>query len=256
MSETNTIKSSRHQRVAKLSAVAAAGGASAALAQAAGAANLLTDLVVNGDFEDVTSPTGIGATVASGWEKASAASVFAYNYSVGYDDRDGSNTVPPGNVATSSTDYYFTLNGGDDFPVFQDIDLSGGASASAIASGNATFDIRGYFTNYLNDLEGGQLRLQFFDGNPTGGGGSAGADVSYVDSNLDEWTEIGGTGSIPVSTQWVRVWLEKDPGTGQSAGPDVYADNISFQVIPEPSGLTLGLVGFLVLMLRRRRRRS
>jgi hypothetical protein len=254
----------QRNRAAGLTAAAAAIGVSAALTQATNAASLATDLVVNGGFESVTGgPTiGYGATeVFGGWMTSAAGSVFAYNYAQNYDDRDGANTVPPGNVVTSATDYYFTQNASSgDLPGVQTIDISSGDTATAIAAGNGQYDIGGYLTNYANDHEQGRLTLEFYDGNPGFDGTGAtllGTAINFDDPNLDEWTQVGGTGAIDSSAQWARIVLQKaNAGPG---GIDVYADNITFQVnaqvnaVPEPSSSLLALAGASLLVLRRRR---
>ncbi|MGB0992909.1 MAG: PEP-CTERM sorting domain-containing protein [Akkermansiaceae bacterium] len=187
-------------------------------------------------------------------------SVFAYNYAQNYDDRNGSGDVPPGNDSSSSTDFYFTLNAtAGDVAGIQTIDLSSGATATTIAAGNGVYDIRGYFTNYSTDAEGGRLTLEFYDGDPGADGTGAtllGSAINFDDTDLTEWTEIGGTGAIDSSAQWARIVLEQDPLTGTSGGgPDVYADNITFEVnaVPEPSSSLLSLAGASLLVMRRRR---
>ncbi|BDS06005.1 hypothetical protein NT6N_10450 [Oceaniferula spumae] len=237
-------------RAAGLSAVCAAVGVASALTQATQAASLATDLVVNGGFEADNS-----ATVITGWSTTGGGTTGAYNYDQGYDDRNGAGDIPPGN-SISPEDWYWTMNGNDQDAV-QTIDLSAGDTATAIAGGYGHYDIQGYFTNYLDNLEGGRLSLEFYDGNPGLDGAGAnllGAAITFDDTNLDEWTLIGGTGLIDSSAQWARIVLGKDPGTGQSFGPDVYVDNVTFFVTaPEPSSSLLALAGASLLVLRRRR---
>jgi hypothetical protein len=140
----------------------------------------------------------------------------------------------------------------------QTLDLSSGDTATTIAAGNGEYDIGGYFTNYSNDPEGGRLTLEFYDGNPGFDGSGAtllGSAIHFDDPNLDEWSQVGGTGAIDSSAQWARIVLQRDPATGGPGGPDVYADNITFQVnaVPEPSSSLLALAGASLLVLRRRR---
>lgn len=238
-------------RAAGLTAAAAAIGVSAALTQATNAASLATDLVVNGGFEDDNS-----STVSTGWQTSAGGTTGAYHYGNNWDDRNLAGDVPPGNVV-SSTDWYWSMNVNDQSAA-QTIDLSSGDTATTILAGNGQYDIGGYFTNYQTNPEGGRLTLEFYDGDPGFDGTGAtllGSAIHFDDPNLDEWSQVGGTGAIDSSAQWARIVLQKDPDTGQTSGPDVYADNISFQVnaVPEPSSSLLALAGASLLVLRRRR---
>lgn len=249
----------RREKLARLSALGTAAGVGLALVQASGAASLGVDLVVNGDFEDVNAgvTAGFGATeLASGWVTTGGGSAFAYNYAQNYDDRRGSGLVPPGNDPGSATDYYFTQNVTEEVTI-QNIDLSSGATVAAISGGGAAYDVRGFFTNYLNDPEGGRLTLSFYDGDPGvdgSGAGLVGSSVSFVDPDLDDWTEIGGTGLIDSGARWARLALDRDPNSGLAGGADVYVDNVSFTVIPEPSSVLLAGLGSLFLLRRNRTR--
>lgn len=236
------MKGNRVKRLSNLKATTAAAGVTMALAQSAPGADLDTNLVVNGDFESVDPgiSTAYGnAQVDGGWVTATGADVFAYNYAQNYDDRNDLGEVPPGNDPTSSTDYFFTMNGNTNEGAIQNIDLSSGASASLIASGAAGFDLQAYYTNYAEDLEVGRLTLEFYDGDPGVFGDQAsliGDPVEFIDPDTNEWSLIGGTGEIPSNAQWARIRLDQDPKSGASGGPDVYVDNVSFQVTSGGSG--------------------
>jgi hypothetical protein len=234
----------RSPRSAHLSATAAAGGITAALAQAAPGAALFSDLVINGGFEDVGAISGAygSLNIASGWTGPAGQNVLAYSYSVGYDD---------GGPLVGGGDRYFTMNGGDDVEAVQTIDLASGDTASAIGAGTARYNIGAFYTNYASDPEGGRLTLEFRDMS-----NAPISSVTFDDANLDAWSPVGGSGEIPVGTASVQLILGKNPATGQASGPDVYVDNVSFQVVPEPSGAILALGGVLALLLGRRSRRA
>ncbi|BDS06006.1 hypothetical protein NT6N_10460 [Oceaniferula spumae] len=247
-------------RAAGLSAVCAAVGITSALTQAAQGASLSTDLVINGGFESVNAGTtaGYSATeVNGGWFDFAGGSVFAYNYAQNYDDRDDLGTVPPGNDGSSATNYYFTFNTNDTAAI-QNIDLSTGDTAAAILAGTGQYDIRGFFTNYADDLELGRLTLEFYDGDPGVDGFGAtlvGSAINFDVTNSEEWEQVGGTGAIDSTAQWARIIVDHNTASGSSSGPDVYADNITFQVnvVPEPSSSLLALAGASLIVLRRRR---
>lgn len=228
-------------RLGHLKATSAAAGVSMALAQASNAADLETNLVVNGDFENADPLVSVSfgnSEISEGWTTVDGASVFAYNYAQNYDDRNDLGEVPPGNDPFSSTDYFFSMNGSDVAAV-QNIDLSTGATASLISSGRALFNLEAYFTNYLDDVETGWLTLEFYDGDPGLGGFDAtlvGESTTYADPNIDEWSLIGGSGEIPQGAKWARIVLDLDPNLSSSGGPDVYVDNVSFQVTQGSGG--------------------
>jgi hypothetical protein len=251
----------RKEKMARLSAVGTAVGVGLALTQASQAATVGVNLVVNGDFEDVTGATaGFGASeLASGWVSSDGGSAFAYNYAQNYDDRRGTGLVPPGNDPLSATDYYFTMNT-TDLEIVQNIDLSSGETLSVVSSGLGEYDVRGFFTNYLNDEEGGRLTLSFYDGDPglDGSGANLLSGFTFDDLDIDAWTEVGGTGAIDPATTWARLAVGLNPGLGLSSGPDIYADNISFavNVVPEPSAVLLAALGSLGLLRRNRAARG
>lgn len=245
---TSPIKS----RSLGLSATAAAAAVSAALVLASSAATLNTNLVVNGDFESVTNTTSVGASV-TGWTggnfgSPSVNTPFAYNYAAAYDNRLAG-AVPPGNIATSSTDYYWSMNGFDQ-NAFQLVSLAGGATGASILGGTAQYDIRAFFSGYRNDLESGRLSLQFVNSSNA----LIGSVVNFDASN-DFWNEVGGTGLIPTDAAAAVITLTRNPAAGISSGPDVYVDNVSFTVntVPEPSVLLVGVMGAGMFALRRKR---
>lgn len=225
----------------ELMAGKAAAGVAVALAQAAGGAELDTNLVINGDFENADPLVSVSfgnSEISEGWTTSDGASVFAYNYAQNYDDRNDAGEVPPGNDPVSATDYYFSMNGSD-VPAVQNIDMSTGASATLISSGGALFNLEAYFTNYLSDVETGRLTLEFYDGDPGVSGFDAtliGDPIEYDDPDIEEWTLIGGTAEIPREAKWVRILLGQNPDLGSSGGPDVYVDNVSFQVTAAGDG--------------------
>lgn len=242
------------KRSAGLNAKAAAAGVTAALVMASSGASLNTNLVVNGDFETVTGATATGALV-TGWTGGnfgapSGDTPFAYNYAAGYDNRLAG-AVPSGNVASSNSDYYWSMNGGsanDD--AFQIINLSAGDTGAAILAGTAQYDIRAFFSGYLNDLETGRLSLQFINSSNLLIG-----NVINFDAGNDFWNEVGGTGTIPTAATSALITLTRNPASGLSSGPDIYVDNVSFTVasIPEPSGLLISIASAGLLMIRRKR---
>lgn len=212
------------------------------------AAPLDTNLVVNSGFEnvDISQPSGNGAVRILDW---SGLAGFAYNYGQNYDNG--------GPLAGGGT-YYFTPNASTG-PIpditapgqfFQDIDVSTGASAAAIAAGLGHYNLSAFMSSYLNHGDFGNVHADFRNGV------GASLDSALIsDNNTSTWTFISASGPIPVGTATVRLSAY---GTPVTFGPDGFIDNVSFSVsqVPEPSAAALvgvGLSAFMIRLLRRRR---
>lgn len=169
----------------------------AALAPAALAADLDTNLVVNGDFETNTGTAltgffgavllndgawqGIGRTLDRG-DGPIDVGLLAYPYSTDY----AASPYPPGNLfgdpidAGQPSSYFYAgtyentgpndANGDgeitpdeEDLITFQSIDVSTGDAAAAIATGSAFYDFRAFFTSYFTQTDVSYIRLVFLD---------------------------------------------------------------------------------------------
>jgi hypothetical protein len=195
---------------------------------AALAANLDSPLVLNGTFESVDPLiTGdYGAPKVLQWSGTG----FAYSH-------NGTNGVPDyadGADPPGAGNWYFTTNNQPDAGtgdirdpdvVFQDIDVSAGASGTQIASGEAAVRLSAFFSSYLNDNDFGNVHVQF----KNAGGTTLGtAQVSDLDPGPDNvWSLSSGAGVIPVGTTSLRVSLF---GTVVNGGTDGYIDNVDVQV--------------------------
>ena len=217
------------------------------------AAGLATNLLANPGFELVDTTT---AGVYSGvkilnWVDGSSTG-FAYNYGQAYDFG--------GPLAGGGT-YYFTSNqsGGTNTDVTspgvisQSVDVSTGATATAIASGSATFSLSAFFTSYANptrpaltDGDIGNIQVAFRNA----ANGDIGSIVLSDPNPLLGWKQASTSGLVPVGTAKLFVSLY---GTPVTFGPDGYLDNLDLRIVPEPSTVILvGLGGLAVLALRRR----
>src|SRR5262245_17767552 len=192
----------------KLMAALAAGGLLAP--SAVYAANLNTDLVVNGGFENVdlaTTSTYHSPKILN-WLGPSA---FAYSH----DGSSSSTGVVPnyaeGAPPPASGHWYFTSNvspvGTPDKdvnnPIFQDIDVSTGDTGSTIASGFAGFNLSAYMSSYLNDNDFGNARVEFRSGSGAVLGSSVMSDSDPGPANV--WNLNTKTGVIPIGTATVRL---------------------------------------------------
>ena len=152
----------------KLAASLVAGGMMAPTAVRA--ANLDTNLLLNPGFESVsfTSVGGYGGPSILDWT-AGTRQGFAYSH-------NGSNGIPDyanGRPLSGGGNWYFTSNSGlngsttddADAPgkVAQVIDVSAGATAAQIASGEAVVNLSGFFSSYLTQGDYGHLHVEFLN---------------------------------------------------------------------------------------------
>lgn len=217
------------------------------------AAALDTNLLVDPGFENVDLAVGgtFGSVKLIDWTGlGSSGNGFAYNYAQNYDNRFAG-FVPPDNDPASSEDFYF--NGGSSGDgsiggVYQDVDLSTGPSAAAIAHGDAQFTLYGWFSSYLTQGDFGNLKVEFFDA-----GGTSLGSHQVSDSDVSQWTIEVVSDLIPSTTSRARVSAF---GTAVSGEPDGYIDEISFSVsgVPEPASITALAIGLTSLVARRKRR--
>jgi hypothetical protein len=242
-------------------ALVAAGLLSPSVAQSAG---LNVNLVTNGDFEhvDLTSTGDYHGPRVLDW---TGQSLFAYSH-------DGSSSaagvVPDyadGADPPSQGHWYFTSNNtGTNNPIdvhdpnvfFQDIDVSTGATATAIAAGQARFNLSAYMSSYLNDPDFGNVQVDFTNS----GGGVLGSvvlnDFGDVGPN-NVWNLDSTTGVIPVGTTKLRMSLYGVSGIA-GRGADGYIDNVDFNIsqVPEPTTAGLAGAGVISSILGLFRRRS
>ena len=208
----------------KLAATLVAGGLMSPTA--ANAANLNTNLVINGTFENVDLNTfgEYAGPLVLNW---SGPNLFAYSH-------DGSTSAgsgqpnpndPPNNFPDVVPDYaegddppnaghwYFTPNNTgfaeftdvhDPGVYYQDIDVSTGPTATAIADGKGRANLAAYMSSYLNDTDvcicaggiQGQCRRE-----PRASPKSTDSDPGPE----NVWNLNNGSGAIPTGTSTLRV---------------------------------------------------
>jgi hypothetical protein len=229
------------------------------MAAGATAAPLNTNLVLNGDFENVNleSTGAYNGPQILDWTGMSA---FAYSHdgsssSTGVVPNYADGAQPPG-----AGHWYFTSNNAGPTDInaparfFQDIDVSAGPTAAAIASGTAGYDLSAFMSSYLNDTDIGHAHIDFLDAV----GGSLGtaqlSDPDFGPNNV--WNLNSLSGLVPVGTATMTLSLFGTRTAG-GAGPDGYIDNVALTitVVPEPGGLALA-AGLSGLTLGRKRRRD
>ena len=220
----------------KLMAAVAAGGLLAP--GAVQAANVDTNLVVNGDFETVDpNDPGVAMTAYNSprilnWVSTPATSLgFAYSH-------NHTNNLPDfanGGPLSVGGNYYFSPHAGNNVvnnvdvttidvagEFSQDIAVGAGPTGTAIAAGTAVYSLNAFFSGYEQDGDFGNVQVDFLNG--TTPLGTAAINNRGL---TNAWTARLGTGTVPVGTNTVRVSIF---GTAFSGQPDGYLDNVDFRI--------------------------
>lgn len=87
------------------------------------------------------------------------------------------------------------------------------------------------------------------------GGGTVETGWSAINA-LNTWQEYTLNGIVPVGTEYVSIYAMAMIGPGATGPVNVYFDDVSFSVIPEPSTFALAGMGGLALLAMIRRRKS
>lgn len=108
------------------------------------------------------------------------------------------------------------------------------------------------------------MKIEFLDGGfgPVGGSFTAGVNVFEVIvadefTPKDQWNAFGvGSAPAPAGTEFANMILVHVQGAPSITGGAVFLDNASMFVIPEPSSVTLALMGLagMVGLIRYRRK--
>ena len=213
-------------------------------------AGLNVNLVTNGGFENVDLTT-VGAYNSPRVLDWTGPSLFAYSHDGSSSSCGGANCVVPnyadGAPPPGGGHWYFTPNNAgalldvhEPGVYFQDIDVSTGATATAIAAGTATFNLSAFMASYLNDADSANVNAEFRNAGSTPIGSATLTDNDVGPNNV--WNLNSLSGSVPVGTTSVRLSLygiSSDP----TRGGDGYMDNVDFRIngVPEPS--SIGLIG-------------
>ncbi len=217
------------------------------------AAELGTNLVVNGGFESVNLVDGPFTSVGieGGWAESGAdgtPDLFAYPYSSNYS----------GTAVDGAGDYHFSGGFGTaegEVQVSQRLDVSGGATGVRIASGTATYQLSAFFSSYLLQDDASAVRVSFLDSADAAlasvsvGGNDFVNAIPAADGVQRDWAQDLAVGAIPVGTQ--SVLLEIVAGDSDT-NHDGYVDLVNFSVVPEPTTAALAAAGLITLGRRRR----
>lgn len=188
----------------------------------------------------------------AGYTIAQGTSAPTYGTTLNFDEPGG----PTGVVDPASwTSIGVTeLQAGDGQPVVDD--FSG--SLPWVNDGNAFYGNFGVFLTLDTDVT--EMSMQIWDpsGDPSPFGGGFGV---FLFSNGDP-TEVASYSGTPawggIGDEWVNITT--DSGStfdevrilGFGFNPTTYADNMSWNAVPEPASLTLLTIGAMALVRRRR----
>lgn len=204
------------------------------------AADLQTNLVVNPSFEEVDDgDLGPFESVRFfDWEDVDGDEDdnFAYFYSFGY-----SGTPQPPDSGDFHFTGGFTTVAGEPL-LTQTIALDSGATADAIAGGDAPFYLSAFFSTFQDQLEASSVRVQFLDGgNVLGEAAIGGVDFLGglpVISGQRYWGQDVANGIIPAATTDVQIDILPN---GDATNYDGYLDLVDFRVggLPTDEALVL-----------------
>jgi hypothetical protein len=197
---------------------------------AASALNLDTNLIANPSFESVdTGITGVyNAPKINNWSGTNA---FAYSHNPGLtgvpDYADGPDPPNAGSWYFSSNNNPGSATGDFRAPnqVYQDLDVSSGATGTQIATGEAAYKLSAFMSSYLNDSDAGNVQLDFKNSSGTIIGSTIISDPDFGANNV--WSQSGKVGPVPVGTATVRASIF---GTPRQGGADGYIDKVDVQV--------------------------
>lgn len=214
----------------------------AGLSHATTSANLLADP----GYEFQTTLLSFGAVVSN----------FAGNQGQ-WGSENGNFTGPTAGVTPINNTMLAMFASGITSQSTQVTDLS--SFAAGIANGNATFTLSALFNVAAIDAGAiANVAVRFYNMPDFSAsiGGINGPGLS-LDGNVLSWEQVSLTGTIPANALWMSS--EVVFGSSSLNGNAGFVDNsvdgngLTITVVPEPSGLTLGGLGVLAAVCRRKR---
>jgi hypothetical protein len=207
------------------------------------AAELNVNLVANASFEstaEVFPGSGpFGSMLLNTWVDADGDNddAFVFPYTLAY----AGIPDPPSAGDNFYTGGFNTTAGA--VLIKQSFSVGTGPSGTLIQSGNAKFDLSGYFTSYADGDDASAVRAIFLN---TGGSSLGQVDVggyNFIQSlpitdGRRDWGQARQIGDIPIGTSTVEIQVISSDADGNHDG---YVDLIDFQVTNNPVLTTLDL---------------
>jgi hypothetical protein len=211
-----------------------------------GSANAV-DLIINGSFETVIGTISAYNCFTDGtelgWNGTVSCIAYGYNYFSGP-------VIPasegPGDDYSWNQDGDSTHTTGYTIPLTQTVDLTAGASAANIDSGQGQYTFSAWMSSYTLQNDQPYLTLQFFDANTNQVGATVALDrvhslffttfadgVTVFDSSghLHDWAKYVKTAAIPALARMATVGIQHSPNGTLSGRPDTYVDLVKLDVI-------------------------
>ncbi len=205
------------------------------------AADLQVNLVNDPGFENVDTqdPGPFTSVRLLDWTDADADDDdhFAYPYSVNYSGIP----APPGAASYHFTGGFSTTSGSA--TITQSFDVSAGDSGALIATGNARYDLRGFFSTYFDQGDASRARARFLNpsmvelGSADIGGQPFLLGLPLVGGKR-YWGQDAHRGILPVGTATVAIDIIPD---GSATNYDGYVDQLDFRVGGLPNDIALAL---------------
>jgi hypothetical protein len=104
------------------------------------------------------------------------------------------------------------------------IDVSDGVSGSLIDTGLISYNLKAYFSSYLNDDDWGAVNIEFLDGSGT----RIGENQIDNEGDTSTWVQKSLLDFVPSETKTIRLNVYGHRITG--GGPDGYIDNVDLQL--------------------------
>lgn len=209
---------------------------------AAWAAELNVNLTVNGSFESAEPFPGNGpffSMLLNDWIDADGDNDdgYAYAYEQGY----AGFVDPPGAELNYYTGGFGTT--ANSVLIRQSIAVGTGPSGALIQTGNAVYDLSGYFTSYDVGDDASSIRARFLNASGTQLGQAEVGGYNFVQSLpitelRREWGQDRGIGPIPIGTTSVELQIV---ASDADVNHDGYVDLVNFLVTDTPVLPTLDI---------------
>lgn len=204
----------------------------------AGAADLNTNLVTDPSFENA-DPNDNGPFASDrllSWPDSNADGNpaddnYAYRYSQNY---AGVNTPAGAGQRYFSGGFGTTVG---QATLAQAVNVATGATGSLIPGGEAAYQLSGFFSGYLTQVDASSVRLRFLDGGGTELGRTSVGGAAFLQTlglqagplgQHRDWGQASAAGLIPSATKSVAVEVVSDIAAGNHDG---YVDLIDFRVL-------------------------
>ncbi len=210
------------------------------------AATLLnTNLIINGDGESAPGATTFSESVPiPGWTTTGSFTTVQYAIGGAIDLNSDDSTA-----ITGGANYFAGGPSASLSTASQVIAFSG--LSTFIDSGQLSARLSGFIGGYAAQNDRMQVFARFLDeSNNLLGSFGIGPVTNDDRENISQLLFRTSDSTVPVGTRSVEILMQATISSGSYN--DGYADNLDFQLIPEPSVTLIGAIGVLTFFRRRR----